>query len=255
MPVVLRRELEAGNLIAQPGEDSSKTLPRPSGPGLIVLALLAVAALLAAVSFGTQLYLLRRGLAAPFAEAFSRFDIDGEATVPAWYATVLLLACAGLLAVIARHVRGHGQPFKLRWALLALVFVGLSADEACAFHEIALNRFEARLDSGGIFYFLWVWAALPVVLVMGLFFLPLVWSLPKRIAVLFTVAGLIFLGGALGAEAVSGWIVDHYGVDETAYIVTATVEECMEYVGVILFLYALLLFRQTQTGQSRLPTA
>lgn len=247
MPSVLTAKMSPGLSVSTP--DQSNDWPLPAR---VVLGLTGVAAVLVTISVTSQIYLLQAGEHAPLSRVLRRFSLDAELSVPAWYATVLLLVCGGMLAVIARHVRQRGGRFGFRWMLLSLIFVGLSIDEACAFHEIAMDRFES-LDTGGIFYFLWVWAALPIVVLVGLFYLPLVLSLPRRIAVMFTIAGLVFLGGALGAEAVSGWIIDHYGIDKMVYILTTTIEECMEYAGVILFLYALMRYRSVLTDAAPVP--
>jgi hypothetical protein len=67
------------------------------------------------------------------------FDLGREASVPAGYSALLLLTAAGLLALIARIERSREGRLWFYWAVLALGFVYLAADELVAVHE-KLNR-------------------------------------------------------------------------------------------------------------------
>ena len=62
-------------------------------------------------------------------------------------------------------------------------------------------------------------------------------SLPIRN--LFIAAGLIYVGGAIGLEAIGGRHFDLYGKD-AVYQVYTTVEELLEMTGIVVFIYALL---------------
>lgn len=69
------------------------------------------------------------------------FDLNGEGNLPAWFASTQLLAMAvpwALLAV-AHAVSSAAKPARraLPAAVLAMLFVGLSADEGAQVHEMA----------------------------------------------------------------------------------------------------------------------
>jgi hypothetical protein len=53
-------------------------------------------------------------------------------------------------------------------------------------------------------------------------------------------AGLVFVGGAVGLEALGGWYVDRFGREEPGYGLLVTVEELLEMLGVAAFIYAVL---------------
>ena len=75
----------------------------------------------------------------------------------------------------------------------------------------------------------------------SLAYLNFVWALPKRIRLHFIMAGVIFLTGAREA--------DLYGYDTVIYCFLYSVEEMLEMLGVVLFIYALLSYlAQLQGG-------
>jgi len=62
-------------------------------------------------------------------------DLDGEANLPAWYASVQWFCVAGLLAIFS--IRNFSFSQKRSWLLLALplLFLGFSIDEVAMIHE------------------------------------------------------------------------------------------------------------------------
>src|SRR5690606_22798982 len=63
------------------------------------------------------------------------FDVSSDSSIPTWYASATLFACALLLGAVAAHERGRGHPFVAHWAGLALIFALLSVDEVARIHE------------------------------------------------------------------------------------------------------------------------
>ena len=76
--------------------------------------------------------------------------------------------------------------------------------------------------------------------VIGLAYLKFVWALPGRTRLHFIMAGVIFLTGALGVEMLGAREADLYGYDTVIYCFLYSVEEMLEMLGVVLFIYALL---------------
>jgi len=77
-------------------------------------------------------------------------------------------------------------------------------------------------------------------IVLGLYIRRFLFDLPKSTRWLFVIAGTVFVGGAVGMEAIGSNIFStNYG-KTMAYSLWATLEESCEMVGLIIFFYALL---------------
>lgn len=184
----------------------------------------------------------------PLAE--SLFDLNGEANVPAWFSSSILLIAALLLLCIGSTKRSLRRPYSRHWIGLGAVFVLLSLDEAAEFHERAGSLLGRFIETGGVFYFTWVVPALAFLLVLGVTYFGFLISLPKRTRTLFIAAGAIFVTGAVGLEMVAG----HFAHSSPEYwssarrVVLTHTEELMEMGGVLLFIYALLDYWRAQLG-------
>ena len=77
----------------------------------------------------------------------------------------------------------------------------------------------------------WAWGGLVIVLIVGVYFIPFLRSLPARTLRQFVTAGAVFVGGAIIMELV-GEPIDG---DSLAYAMSTWVEEGMEMFGMILF--------------------
>lgn len=162
-------------------------------------------------------------------------NLSEEQNVPSWYSTMLLLACAALLAMIAALEKQRGTRHVWRWKLLAGIFLYMSVDEAVSIHEL-LNQF---IDLPGILYFGWVIPAGVLVAVLMMVYLPLLRDLPTPNRWAFALAGMVYVGGALGVELVLGYWTDLHGTDNLLYGLIDAVEETLEIAGLSLFLSAL----------------
>lgn len=176
------------------------------------------------------------------------FDLDDEGTLPAWYSSAILLFCSALLGAIAVLARQASDKDWTRWALLGAIFVFLSADEASAIHETAIMPLRNAFGFSGVLHFSWVIVAAPLVAMAGFFFLPFLFRLPPRHSLRFMLAGVIFVGGALGMELISGHNASSYGVHSRSYILAAMTEETLELVGSTLFLVSLLGYLRERFG-------
>jgi hypothetical protein len=177
-----------------------------------------------------------------------RFSLVEEANVPTWYSSVALLACAVLLAAVARTEREAGSRFVRHWKVLALGFLYLSVDEAAALHELLIEPLRGALGAGGLFYFAWVVPALAALAVLGLAYLRFLAHLPPRTRRLFLAAAATFVGGAVGAEMVGGAWVESRGFHNAGSALLWTVEESLEMVGIVVFIYALLRHLELRGG-------
>lgn len=169
------------------------------------------------------------------------FNLDREINYPSWYASFTLLFCGILLGVIAAAKQKQGDRYFRHWKILGFIFVFFSLDEILSLHEILIiNDLRKALNLGGLFYFVWVIPGAIFVAVTVLTYLKFLGHLPRKTRNLFLLAGSIYVGGALGMEMVCGYYADTVGQRTLIYGLLASVEEILEMVGTIVFIYALL---------------
>ena len=164
------------------------------------------------------------------------FGLSYEANLPTWLTSVLLAACASLLALIGLEKKRAEDPDRRLWWFLAFAFLYISIDEVATIHE----AMGAWFDFGGVLYFGWVVPAAIVVLVMALMYLNFLRRLPRAFARRFLLAGALYVSGALLMELPLGYWTEQYGTDNFGYALIDWVEETLEIAGVSVFLLALL---------------
>ncbi len=176
-----------------------------------------------------------------FALAFlDLFSVNAEETIPTWYATILLFAAAALLFFIAAVTRRNKEPYARHWLGLGIIFLYLSMDEGAVIHEILSDVLQARFDTSGYLTFAWIIVFVPIVIIIALLYLRFLFHLPASIRNLLIVAGLLYVGGAVIVEAISANLYDIEGGVTFPYLAIATVEETMEMLGVVVFIFGLL---------------
>jgi hypothetical protein len=239
----------------QPRQESAPPrLLYPVSPARVAWALMLVVACLAAAGTLSRLAAMHvtpgtyRGLM----EIASRFDLDQELSLPSWFSSAALLGCAGLLGAVALAKRQSGCRWWFHWAVLGMIFVYLSIDESVMLHEIVMFSLRRRLDAHGIFYFTWVIPGAIAVSLLAVVYLPFLIHLDSRTRRLFVLAGVTYVGGALGMELPGGALAEGYGFDSLAYLAVMTGEEVLEMTGVVIFIYALLDYLRRQAPQWRI---
>jgi len=215
----------------------------------LVTALLVVAHLVFAINYNhiefvfpgsTFLYVL--------------FDVHGEVTIPTWYASLLLFLCALALAgITAVKLRLHDR-YRYHWFGLALLFLAFSAEESADVHGAVSHKLQNSWQTDGIMTYPWVLPAAIFTLAVGLLYLPFLRHLDRRWQRLFLLAGGLFVGGALGLEAIEA-VYDSAVGDDFLYLMMVTLEETLEMVGAIVFLTALLSYLGTITSVIRIDIA
>ncbi len=177
----------------------------------------------------------------PFKNSFIElFDIDGERNVAALYSSSALLFCSILLAIIALFKKG--DRYVYHWRVLSIIFLFLSLDEAISIHEKMIPALRSTLNAGGFLYYTWVIPGSIFVLVCLLGFWKFLTYLPTKIRRLFLIAGTLFVAGSIGIELVGGYYHDLYGQHNINYLFSTTMEESLEMLGIVVFIYALLLY-------------
>lgn len=181
--------------------------------------------------------------------------LNAEHCLPAWYSSLLLISAAGLLVLVTASAARNGERYLFHWAVLAIMFVGLSADEATGVHEVLIEPMRAAFGLGGIFHFGWVIPGAILVSLAGLAYLPFLLAQPGRTQIVFFTAGALFVGGALGMEMVGGYLLTQHGEASLAYIAAFTVEESLEILGATLFVTGLTGHLRRQYGGAALVIA
>jgi hypothetical protein len=173
-----------------------------------------------------------------------QFDLGNENNIATWYSSTTLFLSAMLLAVIGLHKKQIRGVYARHWLALAGIFVLLALDETASIHEKA-KLFQPYLKQfdyfGGYFYYSWVAVGLCFVLAVGGAYLRFLAHLPEGTRRLFVVAGVLYVGGALGLEMIESRLDFLQGGHESlAYQSLVGVEEACEMMGIVLFIYALL---------------
>ena len=133
---------------------------------------------------------------------------------------------AVLLLHQARILRAQGGAWHAWWSVLGIGFCVMSMDEVVGMHEFMNSMME---DTP------WTVVGFPVLVLVGMAYLPFLWHHRMRTGLLFLVAGAIYGGAAVGVE--------HFtdsDLNSLHYNMWTALEEGMEMMGVILLIYAVL---------------
>ncbi|RYZ56996.1 MAG: multidrug transporter [Chitinophagaceae bacterium] len=175
------------------------------------------------------------------------FDLNGEGGFPALFSTALLLTSASLLWLIYtmdKKKTGKAHP----WKTLCFVFIFLGLDELLVIHE-KFDRFQTVLNNylqlpAGYLY--WVATYAVLLTAFAVYFLRFYLQLPKDSRLRFTVAGIVYVGAALGMEIITAFLTKNLQLGPYPVSLLEALEEVMEMIGVILFIRALLLHIRNQ---------
>ncbi|MFD1754678.1 multidrug transporter [Rufibacter sediminis] len=181
------------------------------------------------------------------------FYFDGEKNIPTYFSSINLLISATLLFLIARYVKFSTQPqYHRKWSWLGWIFVWLAMDELFALHEVTAKPMRLLLQKAlqqenlGMFHFAWFVPYGFAVLCVGFYYKNFLFSLPKKTFYSFLVAGVTFMAGAVGMEMVSGFVVNNGLL--SIYKIITTLEESLELLGIIYFIYSLVQYLEGQTN-------
>lgn len=169
-----------------------------------------------------------------------------ENSIPTYLATMLLTACALLALWLARVQR---LPWP-GWTGLALIFGLAAVEEIVGVHESLSRAIRAEFDTSGLLYYPWVAPAAILVLLIGLAYLRPVFSVPPPVRNRLVLGAVLFLTGALAFESLSANAADAVDNQSGPYVVFSTVEEALEFAGVLVWLQAMLLQLRLRVGPS-----
>ena len=173
---------------------------------------------------------------------FQEFSLDKEANVPSWFSSALLLTAAAMLAVVALDALARKSRWGRHWAGLSVVYVVLSMDETSEIHERIGSWLRAHLNLHGPLHYAGVIPMLAVALFVGVTYVRFLRALPRRTLLGILLAAAIYITGAAGVEAASGWWAERHGSKSTALLLVSTVEENLEMFGTLLFILVVLAY-------------
>jgi hypothetical protein len=244
----IRNPSDSGPGAARDGHGPTQLVLRGSPEGVTRILLVLIAVIVAA-GVAARVAILRTSTEDHgIRELARRFDLDIEHNIPSWFASAALLAAAVLLGAIARAAWRQWARFRWHWTALAAMFVCLSIDEATSLHEMVMAILHARFDFNGLFFFAWVVPAAIAVAIVGVVYARFLVHLPLRTRQLFVIAATIYVGAALGLEAVGGAVVEVHGFESVRYSLLMLLEEVLELLGIAVFLYALLDHLRSECG-------
>ena len=173
------------------------------------------------------------------------FNLDREMNLPAWYSALMLGFCALLLRIIAQGKKQQGDRYSDDWRLLSTIFTILAFDEVLSIHEILIIPDVSKaLNLPWFLHSMWVIPGAIFVLWFGKHYWQFSQHLPYKSRQHFFLAAAIYVGGALVMEAVGSHIAEWQGQQNITYALIATVEEVMEMIGIVVFIYGLLFYLQ-----------
>ena len=245
--------------LAEPRQETPAEFSISLNPAKILkVQLLVVACLgLAGAIASPLLHFMDRENSGFLYEVLRRIDLDYDLAFAQLYETTMMLACAGVLAVIAVAKKRSGCRWTFHWAMLAVIFLYLGIDDGTNLHELFTQPLRSKFGAHGLLFFAWVIPFGLFALGVGLAYLRFLLALDRRSAVLFALSGATFIFGVLVMEMIDGALADRFGVDSLQYIAGMILEQTLQYAGITLFLYGLLEHIRTRIGPLRIgwPTA
>ena len=153
------------------------------------------------------------------------FDLDEENNIPTWFSGFQLLIPAFLLWTIASSKKLDRIRYYRHWYFLSFGFLFLSLDEVAGIHE----------TFNSIVTYSWTIPGGIITLVILFFYIPFLFHLPRKTAILFFLSGFIYAAGSI--------IIELVGPNDTKtffYNLSTVVEEGLEMLGILFFIYLLL---------------
>ena len=178
----------------------------------------------------------------PFQEDFvKKFALNKEQNFPTLYSSLALFFSAVLLFIISHLKVKVKDRHAFQWRVLAGIFIFMALDEIIGLHELLSKPFH-RLGFNGVLHNAWLVPGFVILLVFCISFARFFFHFPRRMRNLLLLAALLFVGGAFVMELIDGYYAFLHGKDNIGYALLSTIEECLEMLGVLVFIYALLTY-------------
>lgn len=177
-------------------------------------------------------------------ELSNRFDLDDESSVPSWFSQALFLAI-GAGAGLAAYLQTN-KPIRRLWQVIAALGLLFSIDEVSTLHEHVLQTvhvlFFKDASPTGLANAWWLVA--PFILLAGGWMLwKMMRLLPRRTMLLFGIAGLAFLSGAIVIDLLTSIVPRETFLNQGILVAS---EETLELLGTATALYAIINYLETR---------
>lgn len=180
------------------------------------------------------------------------FHVAEEGNLTTWFSSMLLLCSSILLTVIAGAARAQIKPYVWHWTGLSVLFFLMCLDEAARIHELTIGPLRSLFHVSGVFYYAWVLLAIPFLLVVAIAYSKFLRDLPRDSRLLFLGAGGLYILGAMGMDMAAGYFISRGAGSRFLEPALITVEELLENVGIVVFIYALLAHIRAHTHVSEI---
>lgn len=144
------------------------------------------------------------------------------------------------------------------WLGLSVIFLFLSIDEIGSVHELLVGPIRSHFDTSGLLFYAWVIPYGIGLLCLIAIYARFLLRLPRKTLSWFVSGGCIFVLGAIGLELFGGRIHDDIGLDGSIahvvgedalkFSILYTIEELLEMIGVVIFIYGLLTYIVDELG-------
>jgi hypothetical protein len=175
----------------------------------------------------------------PYDQRVGGLDVDMEESLYTWLSACTLFVTAFMAFRRADQI-GKAGPYFRHWIAVGVLFVYLSADESQSIHEKLGGLGTLIVKPEGYFLLAWTVPGMALAAIVGLALIGMVMALPPYARILAFASATIFLSGAVGLEMIGGKILDTYGADALPYAIETSLEEGLEALGVLIFLWALI---------------
>ena len=174
-----------------------------------------------------------------YQDFFDAINLDEEFNLTAFYSGMLLGIASFLLNKLGQ-LSGKGK--RQNWIILSRVFLFLAIDEIFQIHELFVIP-ELRQYVHPSLASIWVIPYAAIAAYFAIKFVPFFISQGRRMSQLSLVSGVIYVTGAVGMEACNSWLVMTGEISRQGfwYEAISGIEEFLEMIGIIIFIYALLL--------------
>lgn len=204
-------------------------------PGWLARVLFYLTLLLSGISVGGHILQFIYGRDR-FVEFVRLFNLGDERNIPSWFISLLFLIASVLLLHIAGQQKRRRLP-ALPWQVIAAIFLFLSVDAVATIHDHTLEiPMVDFLEPRGIFHFPWVIVGWVIIFILGLSYFRFWLRLPEPTRTLFLVAAILCVGGGLGLEMISAYLMDYHLEAVLLRGVVATLQEMAEMIGVVVFI-------------------
>ena len=162
------------------------------------------------------------------------FNFSGKSDIAIYYSVLILNVAACLLFIIAYLKNIDRDPYRFQWTGMAWIVLFFAIDSLAQILKKIQEFFRDKGWIGGGSEYVWVTG---LVFLLAVLFFRFWLHLDNKYRFLFLVSAALYFAGVLGME-----ITSFYNSKEFIYSLFLTIEQGLQYGGVTLLIYSLLLY-------------